>query len=467
MRSGSAWLLLAATLMTLPIDVALAATVNGTASFLQRMELPPSAVFEARVEDISRADAAAEVIGSVRIDNPGTPPIAFTIEIDPKKVDERRRYVVRGSIAVDGKVVLTTDRAYPVLTHGHGREVAVLLRAAGGPRPGLVGVSQGTALGALPGTFSGDLPCADCAALRYRLNLFPDGSYFLSTLYEGRSTEPVYDIGGWAVASDRSTLVLHGGHEAPLRFRIVDASTLRMQGQDGRDIESKLSYALTRQARFEPMEPRLVVRGMYRSVADVGTFTECLTRQRWPVAQLGANAALEREYLKVQREPDAELLVNVEGEVKQLPKAEGGMQPTLVVQRFIGAWPGETCGARFATAELVNMYWKLTALNGKPVVAAANQREPGLTLQAAGMHRRATGSGGCNRFTGNYELNGNNLRIDTLAGTMMACPDGMDIEKEYLETLPRTRTWKVVGQHLELFDEKGTTLARFEARALR
>ena len=137
------------------------------------------------------------------------------------------------------------------------------------------------------------------------------------------------------------------------------------------------------------------------------------------------------------------------------------------MQRYLGAWPGETCGARFANAELVNMYWKLTALNGKPVLAAANQREPSLTLQAAGMHVRATGSGGCNRFSGSYELNGKNLRIDTLAATMMACPEGGDIEKEYLETLPRTRAWKVIGQHLELFDEQGTTPARFEARALR
>lgn len=50
---------------------------------------------------------------------------------------------------------------------------------------------------------------------------------------------------------------------------------------------------------------------------------------------------------------------------------------------------------------------------------------------------------------------------------MMACVAGMDTEKEYLETLPQVRTWKVLGQHLELFDAAGTMLARFEARALR
>ena len=102
-------------------------------------------MFEASVQEVSRADAAAEVIGSVRIENPGHPPIAFAIEVDPKRIDERRRYSVRATISVDGKLLLTTDRAYPVLTHGNGREVAVLLRPAGGPRPSLVGGPQGPA----------------------------------------------------------------------------------------------------------------------------------------------------------------------------------------------------------------------------------------------------------------------------------------------------------------------------------
>lgn len=452
-------------LVTVPFT-ARAETVTGTAAFLQPETLPRTAVFEARVEDISRVGAAAVVIGSTRIENPGAPPIAFTIDLDPGKVDARRRYAVRATISIDGKLALTTDRVYPVLTHGHGREVAVLLRAAG-PRPALVGAPEGSPLGALPATFRGDLPCADCAALRYGLNLFADGSFFLSTFYDGRSAEPVYDIGAWVLSSDRGTLVLQGGREAPLRFRVIDAGTLRLLGQDGRDIESKLNYTLVRQPRFEPLEPRLTMRGMYRREGDAGVFTECLTRQRWPVAPSEAGATLEREYAKARRETEDELLVSLEGEVRQLTRAGGKAQPTLVVQRFVGVWPGETCGVRFATAELVNMYWKLTALNGKPVLAAANQREPSLILQSAGAHQRATGSGGCNRFTGSYELNGNNLSFGTLAGSMMACVAGMDTEKEYLEILPRVRTWKVIGQHLELFDAAGTILARFEARALR
>ncbi len=102
---------------------------------------------------------------------------------------------------------------------------------------------------------------------------------------------------------------------------------------------------------------------MYKYFADAGRFTECLTRQNWPVAQEQDNAALESAYAKARRQPGEELLVNVEGRVALRPKMEGaGQQSTLVVERFSGIWPGETCGTRFATEPLENTYWKLTRL---------------------------------------------------------------------------------------------------------
>src|SRR5262245_13685805 len=50
--------------------------VKGTATYLERMALPPGAVLEARVEDVSRAGAKAEVLGSTLVERPGNPPIA-------------------------------------------------------------------------------------------------------------------------------------------------------------------------------------------------------------------------------------------------------------------------------------------------------------------------------------------------------------------------------------------------------
>jgi putative lipoprotein len=109
--------------------------VTGTATYRERMALPPAAVFEATLEDISRADVRAEVLGSVRIEDPGLPPFSFEIACDPAQVQANHAYAVRARIAVQGCLLFTTDQVYPVLTRGHGQQVELLLRRAGGSLP--------------------------------------------------------------------------------------------------------------------------------------------------------------------------------------------------------------------------------------------------------------------------------------------------------------------------------------------
>jgi copper homeostasis protein (lipoprotein) len=171
--------------------------------------------------------------------------------------------------------------------------------------------------------------------------------------------------------------VLFGGREAPLRFAIKDANTLRQLDLEGREMTTSLNYDLRRTQDLPPLEPRLLMRGMYTYIADAGRFTECLTRQNWPVAQEQDNAALESAYIQSRNQPGEAMLVTLEGRVAMRPKMEGeGQQRTLVVERFTGIWPGETCGARFATEPLENTYWKLTRLGDTPVTVASQQREP-------------------------------------------------------------------------------------------
>lgn len=87
--------------------------------------LPPNAVFEARLEDVSRQDVAATLIGETQVEGPG--PYEFSISYDPAQIDERMSYSVRGKVIVDGQLRFTTDTHYPVLTRGAGNEVDLLL----------------------------------------------------------------------------------------------------------------------------------------------------------------------------------------------------------------------------------------------------------------------------------------------------------------------------------------------------
>ena len=324
---------------------------------------------------------------------------------------------------------------------------------------------QPDALRQLPASFTGDLPCPDCEGIRYRLNLFPDGAFYLGMTYVGKGAAASSDdIGTWMLSSNRRVLVLKGGREASTLFRIVDAKTLRKLDLEGRDIESSLNYAITRTAAFERLEPRLTMRGMFRYMADAGIFTECSTGQHWPVAQEADNATLEREYSKVRKDPGGPVMVSVEGRVAMRPKMEGpGMEPALVPERFIGAFPSDTCGPRPATASLETTAWRLTLLGSAAVASMDVAREPGLAFDAAA--KRASGSGGCNRFTGAYARTGaDGLTFGPTAGTMMACADGMETEDAFLKAMSRVKTYNILERILEVYDEAGTLLARFEAR---
>ena len=207
-----------------------------------------------------------------------------------------------------------------------------------------------------------------------------------------------------------STLILKGGKGSSERFEIKSGDVLRKLDLEGREIDSNLNYDLRRTSAFERIEPRLAMGGMFRYMADAATFRECQTGQRWPVAMEGQYKALEAEYIKIRRQPAEELMVNVEGRVEVRPGAEVGQQlPTLIIERYIGIWPGETCGAPFATAQLQETYWKLTRLEDKPVLLAEKQREPSLVFRS--QQSRVTGFGGCNSLTGTYELNGGELTL--------------------------------------------------------
>jgi heat shock protein HslJ len=81
--------------------------------------------------------------------------------------------------------------------------------------------------------------------------------------------------------------------------------------------------------------------------------------------------------------------------------------------------------------------------------------------------KRVAGSGGCNRMMGSYTLDGGKLTFSQMAGTRMACPDGMDVEQAFHAALGKVATWRIDGETLELFDAGGASVAEFESRYMK
>jgi putative lipoprotein len=110
-----------------------AETVTGTAAYRERIALPPDAVLEVSLEDVSRADAPADLIGRATVDPAGQVPIPFSISYDPARIVTGHRYSVRARITRQGELLFTSTSSYPVLTDGAPSEVAVALQKVGRP----------------------------------------------------------------------------------------------------------------------------------------------------------------------------------------------------------------------------------------------------------------------------------------------------------------------------------------------
>ena len=438
-----------------------AAEISGTAVFRERMAMPPGAVFEATLVDYSRMDAPATVLGQVRLTDPPAPPIAFRIRFDRGTYDARHQYFVRAKLLVDDRPRFVTDRDYRVLERGVDHSVAVTLVRV----PREEGASE-RAFTDLPADFTGTLPCSDCAGIRQTLRLLPGHGFHLATT-RLRSGDDVttWERGTWNQSSDGRALRLDTGRGRSVRFTIVDRSTLRTLDDDGDPASGRSGNDLRRTRSPMPLEPRGRMKGMYHSYADAGTFVDCTTGQRLVVAHEADNAALERAYHDHRPAPGAELQVTVDGRIAMRPRMEGsGEEAALIVERFVDVRPAERCGTGRVTSSLDATRWVPTWLGERRVTLHAGTREPFLVLEA--RSRKVTGFGGCNRFNGTFERSGDALRLGPLASTRMACPGGSFDENQFLAALEATRSWRVLGTELTMFDEEGAVAARFEARDL-
>jgi copper homeostasis protein (lipoprotein) len=123
--------------------------------------------------------------------------------------------------------------------------------------------------------------------------------------------------------------------------------------------------------------------------------------------------------------------------------------------------PVQAPSARTAAVPLLETHWTLTALGDLKPTRRPEGREPHLVFHAAGS---VTGHDGCNALRGGYTSTGDSLTFTNSLGTLMTCPDQDKLDRRFRDALGLTRTWKIAGQALTLFDAKGAALARFEAQ---
>jgi putative lipoprotein len=93
-------------------------------------ELPAEAVIIVQLQDVSVADAPAQVLGEQRPANTGIFPVAFAVTYDPELIEQSRTYAIRGWVETpDGTLLLTNTEQFRVITQGAPQSVDVRVEA--------------------------------------------------------------------------------------------------------------------------------------------------------------------------------------------------------------------------------------------------------------------------------------------------------------------------------------------------
>ena len=360
----------------------------------------------------------------------------------------------------DGALLFTTDTFVPVLTRGARNSVNLTMvrafpqaEAAPVPEHGL----------SLPATFMGDLPCADCEAIRYHLDLWPDQVFHLQRAWIGVEGPLVDDVlGRWSIDPSRMALILHDRRADLPEFAITGPATLRLLDREGQPIVSDLPYDMTTDGTLRPTDISARMIGEFVYFADAARFVECQSGRDFPVAQEGDYLALERAYLDRRAEPMAPLAAVIDGTITLRGDMESGDVPTVVVDRFSNVWPELTCERARSDASLRGTYWRIEQLDDLKIGATAGAREPHIILRSGEDAFAATV--GCNQLLGAVAQDGLSLTLSLGPMTMMACPAPLDAyEQRLVQVLQRVAGYAITGPTMELRDADGAVIAQLEA----
>lgn len=113
------------------------------------------------------------------------------------------------------------------------------------------------------------------------------------------------------------------------------------------------------------------------------------------------------------------------------------------------------------TDMLTSSMWVLSELNGEKLEPSIESEPVHFMLNKDGS--KVSGYAGCNQIMGSYETSDETgLKFREIASTRRSCPDQNNNEKDFLEALRNTTSFKLDGKKLTLLNVEDKTIAVFD-----
>lgn len=196
-------------------------------------------------------------------------------------------------------------------------------------------------------------------------------------------------------------------------------------------------------------------------------FVECRSGRSYAIGPGPEAERLAQEYRRYRPGNSGALYVTFDGSLHPYTRSSAAVRSasaSVVVDRYFGAWPNQSCERSRADAALANTYWRIVQLLGAPISADEGRREPHLLLRQLGSESSFAATVGCNQFKGSWQHSAQTIAFERGTTTRMACPVPLAQLEGQLQSLLDTATrWRGTGLTLLLEDAQGSTLALLEA----
>ncbi len=104
-------------------------TLNTKVLYREKIMLPRKATISVTLSDVSKMDAAADVIARKSILPEGPPPYSIPLEYNASRIDPKHRYSVSARIEENGRLLFISDTHIDPFAVPAGEPVEILVRS--------------------------------------------------------------------------------------------------------------------------------------------------------------------------------------------------------------------------------------------------------------------------------------------------------------------------------------------------
>ncbi len=328
------------------------------------------------------------------------------------------------------------------------------------------------------GIYDGELPCADCEVMDYRIELKLNGDYTERIYYVGKSKEAHETVGKYTFTEDNKIFL--GKYNPGMNYLAKTKNGLLMLDIDGNVISGPLAtkYALTRFQEVVPEDGKAINEQMWnKGVEFYASGNEPFWKLTLDLEKEIVFEAMGQPTIIV---PPNEPELAQDADVLRIRSVNGNVELILTIasdplcndqmssqaydasvkvevkknnESDYQTWEG--CGRYSIHPELFSQAWKLVSINDVAAEETKYQRgAPEITFRA--FDRGFGGHDGCNEIGGRVSVRGDKLSFSSFASTALSCPD-MTASREF-NIAVQGETFSYV-----IFDEL-LTLTRFKSK---